>query len=128
MISNFHVQVEHMISEKNILSSLDHPFIVRLAGTFQGGGIIIRFNSSSCTLVINDLLCLSTDPRYLYMVLEYIVGGEFFTHLRKTGRFDHSASKFYATQISLIFEYMHASDFIYRDLKPENFVIGYGKQ
>ena len=28
-------QVEHMISEKNILSSLDHPFIVRLAGTFQ---------------------------------------------------------------------------------------------
>ena len=52
MISNFHVQVEHMISEKNILSSLDHPFIVRLAGTFQGGGIMIRFNSSSCTLVI----------------------------------------------------------------------------
>jgi len=23
------------------------------------------------------------DPRYIYMVLEYIVGGEFFTHLRK---------------------------------------------
>ena len=51
-------QVEHMISEKNILSSLDHPFIVRLSGTFQ-------------------------DARFLYMVLEYIVGGEFFTHLRK---------------------------------------------
>jgi hypothetical protein len=30
------LQVEHMISEKNILSSLDHPFIVRLSGTFQG--------------------------------------------------------------------------------------------
>ena len=30
-------QVEHMISEKNILSNLDHPFIVRLSGTFQGG-------------------------------------------------------------------------------------------
>jgi serine/threonine protein kinase len=29
-------QVEHMISEKNILSNLDHPFIVRLSGTFQG--------------------------------------------------------------------------------------------
>jgi serine/threonine protein kinase len=29
-------QVEHMISEKNILTSLDHPFIVRLSGTFQG--------------------------------------------------------------------------------------------
>ena len=91
-------QVEHMISEKNILSSLDHPFIVRLAGTFQ-------------------------DVKFLYMVLEYIVGGEFFTHLRKAGRFDHSASKFFATQISLIFEYMHLSDFIYRDLKPENLLL-----
>ena len=50
-------QVEHMISEKNILSGLDNPFIVRLSATFQ-------------------------DPKYLYMVLEYIIGGEFFTHLR----------------------------------------------
>ena len=91
-------QVEHMISEKTILSSLDHPFIVRLAGTFQ-------------------------DVKFLYMVLEYIVGSEFFTHLRKAGRFDHTASKFYATQISLVFEYMHVSDFIYRDLKPENLLL-----
>lgn len=57
------------------------------------------------------------------MVLEYIVGGEFFTHLRKAGRFDHVASKFYATQIILVFEYMHLSDFIYRDLKPENLLL-----
>jgi serine/threonine protein kinase len=57
------------------------------------------------------------------MVLEYIVGGEFFTHLRKAGRFDHQASKFYATQIILVFEYMHTSDFIYRDLKPENLLL-----
>lgn len=33
-------QVEHMISEKNILSNLDHPFIVRLAGTFQGYSLL----------------------------------------------------------------------------------------
>jgi len=91
-------QVEHMISEKNILSNLDHPFIVRLSGTFQ-------------------------DVKFLYMVLEYIVGGEFFTHLRKAGRFDHVASKFYATQIILVFEYMHTSDFIYRDLKPEKLLL-----
>ena len=43
-------QVEHMVSEKTILAKMDHPFIVRLAGTFQ-------------------------DPKYLYMALEYIVGG-----------------------------------------------------
>jgi serine/threonine protein kinase len=35
-------QVEHMISEKNILSNLDHPFIVRLSGTFQGVCLIFR--------------------------------------------------------------------------------------
>jgi protein kinase A len=34
-------QVEHMISEKNILSNLDHPFIVRLSGTFQGDCLLL---------------------------------------------------------------------------------------
>ena len=57
------------------------------------------------------------------MVLEYIVGGDFFNYLRKAGRFDHNTTKFYATQISLVFEYMHTFDFIYRDLKPENLLL-----
>jgi serine/threonine protein kinase len=57
------------------------------------------------------------------MCLEYVLGGEFFTHLRKAGRFDHSASKFYGSQIILVFEYMHLSDYIYRDLKPENLLL-----
>ena len=87
-----------MLSEKAILAALDHPFIVTLGGTFQ-------------------------DPKYLYMVLEYIVGGEFFTHLRKAGRFDNQTSKFYAAQIVMIFEYLHEQDFIYRDLKPENLLL-----
>eukprot|EP00753_Platysulcus_tardus_P015038 PLAT4733.1.p1 GENE.PLAT4733.1~~PLAT4733.1.p1 ORF type:complete len:331 (-),score=112.14 PLAT4733.1:328-1320(-) len=91
-------QVEHMISEKAILMSLDHPFIVKMAGTFQ-------------------------DERYLYMVLEYVVGGEFFTHLRKAGRFDNATARFYAAQIVLIFEYLHRQDYIYRDLKPENLLL-----
>ncbi|KDO34603.1 AGC/PKA protein kinase [Saprolegnia parasitica CBS 223.65] len=91
-------QVEHMISEKTILMCLDHPFIVNLAGTFQ-------------------------DAKCLYMVLEYVIGGEFFTHLRKAGRFDFNTTKFYATQVVSIFEYLHSQDFIYRDLKPENLLL-----
>eukprot|EP00500_Bicosoecida_sp_ms1_P013981 CAMPEP_0203817846 /NCGR_PEP_ID=MMETSP0115-20131106/28697_1 /ASSEMBLY_ACC=CAM_ASM_000227 /TAXON_ID=33651 /ORGANISM="Bicosoecid sp, Strain ms1" /LENGTH=330 /DNA_ID=CAMNT_0050726791 /DNA_START=106 /DNA_END=1098 /DNA_ORIENTATION=+ len=91
-------QVEHMLSEKAILACLDHPFVVKLAGTFQ-------------------------DVKYLYMVLEYVVGGEFFTHLRKAGRFDNNTAKFYAAQIVQIFDYLHKQDFIYRDLKPENLLL-----
>ena len=72
-------------------------------------------------IFINSLI--SPDQKYLYMCLEYIVGGEFFTHLRKHGRFDQNASKFYATQIILVFEHMHKEDFIYRDLKPENLLL-----
>jgi serine/threonine protein kinase len=53
-------QIEHTINEKNILAALDHPFIVRLHATFQ-------------------------DSKHLFLVLEYVQGGELFTFLRKQG-------------------------------------------
>jgi len=86
-----------MKSEKNILeivSANPHPFIVNLIAAFQ-------------------------DARYLYMVLEYVVGGEFFMHLRKAVRFDNKTAQFYAAHVVEVFGYLHAMDVIYRDLKPE---------
>jgi len=91
-------QVDHIVSEKAILQSLQHPFIVNMYGAFH-------------------------DKRYIHMALEYIVGGEFFTHLRKAGRFDNEQSCFYAAQIAAIFEYCHGKNIVYRDLKPENILI-----
>merc|ERR1719409_979933 len=91
-------QVDHINSEKAILKTLHHPFIVNLFGSFH-------------------------DSRYLYLVLEYIVGGEFFTHLRRAGRFDNETAQFYAAQIVCIFEYVHSKNIIYRDLKPENILL-----
>ena len=88
-------QVEHTLNERKILSSIDFPFVVKLFYSFK-------------------------DTSNLYMVLEYVSGGEMFTHLRKTGRYTEDTAKFYASQIVLTFEYLHYLNIVYRDLKPEN--------
>lgn len=91
-------QVEHTINEKTILDQVDHPFLVNMHSSFQ-------------------------DSHNLYMVLEYVVGGELFTYLRKSQRFPNHISKFYAAEVVLAFEYLHSQDVIYRDLKPENLLL-----
>ncbi|KAI8898507.1 kinase-like domain-containing protein [Globomyces pollinis-pini] len=91
-------QVEHTMNEKCILEQLDFPFLVKILGTFQ-------------------------DSNNLYLVLEYVQGGELFTYLRKSGRFPNHVARFYAAEVVLSFEYIHSKDIIYRDLKPENLLI-----
>lgn len=91
-------QVEHTMNEKQILEQLDFPFLVKILGTFQ-------------------------DSNNLYLVLEYVQGGELFTYLRKSGRFPNHVARYYASQVVLAFEYLHAKDIIYRDLKPENLLL-----
>jgi|SaaInlStandDraft_6_1057023.scaffolds.fasta_scaffold06929_3 serine/threonine protein kinase len=91
-------QIDHVRSEKDLLSRLDHPFIVKLYGT-------------------------STSSNYLYMLMEYVVGGEIFSHLRAAGRFPEATARFYAAEIILAVEYLHSMDVVYRDLKPENLLL-----
>jgi len=91
-------QVQHVKQERDILSTINHPHIVNLLGYFQ-------------------------DSKCLYLVLEYVCGGEFFTHLRNVGRLANDTARFYAAEVLLAFEYLHSRDIIYRDLKPENLLL-----
>ena len=85
-------QVEHIKAEKSILSRICHPFIVNLFAHYQ-------------------------DERYLYMLMEYVIGGELFSQLRKVGRFSNDTARFYAAEIVLALQYLHSKDIVYRDLK-----------
>jgi len=91
-------QVEHTINEKKILETLDHPYMVNLIGSFK-------------------------DNRNLYIVLEYVCGGELFSYLRQCKRLPNHVARFYAAEVVLAFEHLHSKDIIYRDLKPENLLI-----
>jgi len=91
-------QEEHICSERAILASISHPLIVILYRTFQ-------------------------DPHCVHMLLEYINGGEVFSHLRNAGRFSKEFTKFYTGQIVLVLQHLHDKNIVYRDLKPENLLI-----
>ncbi|GAA5852113.1 hypothetical protein JCM8547_000161 [Rhodosporidiobolus lusitaniae] len=91
-------QVEHVNSERATLAWVRHPFVVNLFCTFQ-------------------------DESNLYLLLEYVQGGELFSHLRRAGRFSADVARFYAANLVLALENLHKQDIIYRDLKPENLLI-----
>ncbi|KAH9949285.1 kinase-like protein [Amylocystis lapponica] len=91
-------QVEHTRSEQMMLQAVQHPFIINLWGTFQ-------------------------DTSNLYMVMDFVPGGELFTLLRRSNRFPDPVAKFYAAEVALALNYLHSLDIIYRDLKPENILL-----
>ncbi|ORY85080.1 kinase-like domain-containing protein [Protomyces lactucae-debilis] len=91
-------QIEHTNDERSMLRKVKHPFTITLWGTFF-------------------------DSKNLYMVMDFIEGGELFSLLRKSHRFPNPVAKFYAAEVCLALDYLHHNDIIYRDLKPENLLL-----
>lgn len=91
-------QVQHVKAEKDILMMIEHPFIVNLVSTFQ-------------------------DDKRLYMLMEFVNGGELFSYLRREGRLSLEFARFYSAEILLAFQYLHERNIVYRDLKPENLLL-----
>lgn len=91
-------QVDHVRNEKNILEFSKHPFIVKLFFTHH-------------------------SEQYLYMLLEYVSGGELFSVLRQFNKFESKMAVFYAAEIVTALDYLHSHQIVYRDLKPENILL-----
>lgn len=91
-------QVEHTKTERRVLGSINHPFIVRLYYAFQ------------------------TEDK-LYFVLDYAAGGELFFHLSRVKKFPEATARFYCAEITLALDAIHAHHVVYRDLKPENILL-----
>jgi serine/threonine protein kinase len=91
-------ETRHVLNERNILRDLNSSFVVSFVGSFQ-------------------------DETCLYLVMEYIIGGELFTQLTLKKRFPNDQARFYAAETLLFFEDIHSQNIVYRDLKPENILI-----
>jgi protein-serine/threonine kinase len=91
-------QINHTKTERLLLEKLNHPFIASLQFAFQ-------------------------DSQKLYLVTEFLQGGELFFHIKRKKCFKESPAKFYMAQIFLAIDYLHKAGYIYRDLKPENILI-----
>ena len=86
-----------IILEKHILSNLHHPFLANLNFSFQ-------------------------DKEYLYLVLDFLPGGDLRFYLNKGIVFSEIQIKFFISNLILALDYIHKMNIIHRDIKPENLV------
>eukprot|EP00042_Codosiga_hollandica_P022979 m.88043 g.88043 ORF g.88043 m.88043 type:complete len:499 (+) comp51005_c0_seq2:73-1569(+) len=88
----------HTKAERNILQAVKFPFIV-------------------------DLLYAMQTEGKLYLIMEYLGGGELYTYMEREGMFVEDTAIFYISEIVLALGHLHALGIIYRDLKPENIML-----
>ncbi|XP_076271780.1 serine/threonine-protein kinase greatwall [Rhynchophorus ferrugineus] len=90
--------VSQVVNERNALALTKSPFCVQLYYSLQ--------TTSS-----------------IYLVMEYMVGGDLKSLLSVYGFFDESMATFYIAEVSLALEYLHQHSIIHRDIKPDNMLL-----
>ena len=92
-------QVAHVRAERDILALAKNPWIVELKCSFQ-------------------------DEKHLYLVMEFLQGGDLMTLLMEKDILSEDESRFYIVETILAVESVHKLNYIHRDLKPDNLLIG----
>ncbi|VFQ67759.1 unnamed protein product [Cuscuta campestris] len=92
--------VESILAERDILIAVRNPFVVRF------------FYSFTCR-------------ENLYLVMEYLNGGDLYSLLRNLGCLDEDVARVYIAEVVLALEYLHSLRVVHRDLKPDNLLIAH---
>lgn len=91
-------QVEHVRSERNLLVEVDSRCIVKLFYSFQ-------------------------DSDYLYLIMEYLPGGDIMTLLMREDILSEDVARFYMAESILAIHSIHHHNYIHRDIKPDNLIL-----
>jgi len=91
-------QVVHLRSERDILSKVDHPFVVKIYKTYK-------------------------DDENVCLLMDHVPGGELFEYIRRAKRFSTSQARFFAAEVVVALAHLHSHGIVYRDLKPENVLL-----
>ncbi|RVX15173.1 putative serine/threonine protein kinase IRE4 [Vitis vinifera] len=92
--------IERILAERNILITVRNPFVVRF------------FYSFTCR-------------DNVYLVMEYLNGGDLYSLLRKLGCLEEDVARIYIAELVLALEYLHSLGIVHRDLKPDNILIAH---
>ena len=91
-------QENNIFTERYILQNLNHPFISKLSFAFQ-------------------------DYEKLYLITDFMPGGDLMHKLISYGKLSERISKLYASELFLAIDFLHKNDIIFRDLKPDNILL-----
>ncbi|CAO3675815.1 unnamed protein product [Umbelopsis ramanniana] len=91
-------QLAHVKAERDVLAESNSPWIVQLYYSFQ-------------------------DSQYLYLIMEFLPGGDLMTMLIKYDTFSEDVTRFYMAECILAIEFVHKMGFVHRDIKPDNLLI-----